>query len=107
MEPWVQILITIGGVFGASHVWKYLEVRLKSANKWRREEMANSDAAQFRNDLKNRVTNLEKLLVHAGEKEDLLTEKILFLTAEVTALRVSVEYLEKENEKLREHESNQ
>ncbi len=56
---------------------------------------------QYRDDLKNRVRNLEALLAASSDEKDELRNQVLALTQEVSALRVKVEYLEKENDRLK------
>jgi len=102
MEPWVQIIVTIIGVLGSSALWKYMEVKLKQDNELKKEELLNSDSMQFRDDLKSRVRNLESLLASSAGEKDQLREQVLKLTAEVYSLRVKVEFLEKENERLKQ-----
>lgn len=101
MEQWVQIAVTIAGVLGSASIWKYMEARLKANTELKRSEQQNNDGVQYRDDLKHRVRNLEALLSQSSEEKDELRNQILTLTAEVNALRVKVEYLEKENEILK------
>jgi len=97
----LQIILTVIGVLGSGAIWKYLEARLKTKSQDRKEEQRNSDSVQYRDDLKHRVRNLEALLSQNGEEKDQLREQVLALTAEVNALRVKVEFLEKENDRLK------
>ena len=101
MGDYTQIIITILGVLGSGAVWKYMEARLKSKTDQKKYEQANNDGVQYRDDLKNRVRNLEALLAQNGEEKDQLRNQVLELTAEVNALRVKVEFLEKENDRLK------
>jgi peptidoglycan hydrolase CwlO-like protein len=48
-----------------------------------------------------RVNKLEKLLHDAEEDKERMQEQILSLTGEVKALRVEVDFLRKENERLK------
>ena len=101
MDNITQIIATIAGVLTSGAIWKYLENRMKAKAQERKERIANDDAVLYRDDLKSRVKNLETLLANsADEKEDLRTQ-VLNLTAEVNALRVKVEFLEKENQRLK------
>lgn len=102
MEGWVQIVITAVGVLGSASIWKYLEARLKARTEEKKSEHENSDGVQYRDDLKNRVQNLEALLAQSSTEKDELRNQVLALTAEVNALRVKVEFLEKENERLKD-----
>lgn len=97
----VQIILTIIGVLGSGAVWKYMETRIKTKSQDRKDELQNSDSVQYRDDLKHRVRNLEALLSQNGEEKDELRQQVLALTAEVHALRVKVDFLEKENERLK------
>jgi len=101
MEQYTQIIITIVGVLGSASIWKYLEVRLKTKSEQKKVDLQNNDGVQYRDDLKNRVRNLESMLAHSSQEKDELRQQVLDLVAEVHALRVKVEYLEKENERLK------
>lgn len=101
MEGWVQIVITIAGVLGSASIWKFFEARMKVKAEERAAEAKNDDGIQYRDDLKDRVRNLEALLAKALDKEDELNKKILELTAQVAELGVKVEFLERENERLK------
>lgn len=94
MGDYVQVIVTLIGVLGSASIWKYMEVRLR-VNK------TQNDTVQFRDDLKQRVKNLEALLSDSGREKDELRQQILDLTAEVNSLRVEVEYLKRENERLK------
>jgi len=101
MEQYTQIIITIVGVLGSASIWKYLEARLKASSKNKQIELENNDGVQYRDDLKNRVRNLESLLANSSEEKDKLRDQVLDLVAEVNSLRVEVDYLKKENERLK------
>lgn len=101
MEQYTQIIITIVGVLGSASIWKYLEVRLKTKSDQKKVDLENNDGVQYRDDLKNRVRNLESMLASSSKEKDELRQQVLDLVAEVHALRVKVEYLEKENERLK------
>ena len=55
----------------------------------------------YRDDLRDRVKRLEKLLVDGSEEKDIMRDQILSLTKEVSTLHVKVDFLEKENERLK------
>jgi len=101
MDDYVQIIITIAGVLGSASLWKYLEARLKANSHNKKVEFENNDTVQYRDDLKNRVRNLESMLANSSKEKDELRQQVLDLVAEVNALRVKVDYLEKENERLK------
>ena len=101
MDNLTQIIITIATVAGSAGIWKYFEARLKAKTEERKSNLRNDDGIQYRDDLKDRVRNLEALLAKSADKEDELQKVVLNLTGEVQALRLKVEFLEKENERLK------
>ena len=101
MNNVTQIIITIVTVIGSGAIWKYMEARLKAKTELKKHSSENNDTVQFRDDLKSRVKNLESLLSRSSDEKDELRQSVLALTAEVNALRVEVDYLKKENERLK------
>ena len=101
MDNITQIIATIAGVLTSGAIWKYLENRMKNKAQERKERMANDDGVLYRDDLKSRFKNLETLLANSADEKDELRNNVLKLTAEVNALRVKVEFLEKENQRLK------
>jgi predicted nuclease with TOPRIM domain len=102
MDNITQIIITVVTVAGSAGIWKFLEARLKSKADEKKAELENNDGVQYRDDLKNRVRNLEALLASSADEKDELRNQVLQLTAEVHALRVKVDFLTKENERLKD-----
>jgi predicted nuclease with TOPRIM domain len=101
MDNVTQIIITLATVAGSAGIWKFFEARLKVKSEEKKSELQNSDGVQYRDDLKNRVRNLEAMLANSADEKDELRNKVLTLTEEVSALRIKVEYLEKENDRLK------
>lgn len=101
MDNITQIIITVVTVAGSAGIWKFLEARLKTNSENKKLEIENSDGVQYRDDLKTRVRNLESLLANSSEEKDKLRDQVLELVAEVHSLRVEVDYLKKENERLK------
>lgn len=101
MDNLTQIVITIATVAGSAGIWKFFEARLKVKAEERKDSMQNNDGVQYRDDLKDRVRNLEALLAKSADEKDELRDKVLELTGEVSSLKVKVEFLEKENERLK------
>jgi len=101
MDNITQIIITIATVAGSAGIWKFFEARLKVKSEEKKSERENSDGVQYRDDLKSRVRNLEQLLASSADEKDELRNQVLALTQEVSALRVKVEFLEKENDRLK------
>ena len=96
-----EIVTILAGVLGTAGLWKFAETRLKVRAEQKKEEIENSDGHQYRDDLKNRVTKLEELLEASAKEKDELRQSVLKLTAEVAALRIKGEFLEKENDRLK------
>lgn len=101
MDNITQIIITVVSVAGTAGIWQFLQARLKVKSEEKKSQLENSDGVQYRDDLKNRVRNLEALLASSSDEKDELRDQVLALTQEVSALRVKVEFLEKENERLK------
>jgi len=101
MDNITQIIITVATVAGSAGIWKFFEARLKVKSEEKKTERENSDGVQYRDDLKNRVRNLEQLLATSADEKDELRNQVLALTQEVSALRVKVEFLERENDRLK------
>jgi len=102
MDNITQIIITIVTIAGSAGIWKFFEARLKVRAEEKKSQLENNDGVQYRDDLKDRVKNLESLLAQSSTEKDELRDQVLNLTKEVSALRVKVEYLEKENERLKD-----
>lgn len=96
-----QIAITIVTVLGSGAAFQFYTNKMKLRAEERKEEMFNNDTHLYRDDLKNRVRNLEELLARAADEKDELRQKVLDLTAEVHSLRVKVDFLERENQALK------
>jgi septal ring factor EnvC (AmiA/AmiB activator) len=101
MDSWIQILVTVVTVAGSGAAFQFYTNRMKLRAEMDKDTVQNSDGVQYRDDLKNRVRNLESLLAQSADEKDELRTKILQLTEEVSTLRVKVEYLEKENQLLK------
>jgi len=102
MDNITQIIITIVTIAGSAGIWKFFEARLKVRAEEKKSQLENNGGVQYRDDLKDRVKNLESLLAQSSTEKDELRDQVLNLTKEVSALRVKVEYLEKENERLKD-----
>ncbi len=102
MDNVTQIIITLATVLGSAGIWKFFEARLKLKSEEKKSQLENNDGVQYRDDLKHRVRNLEQLLSTSSDEKDELRDQVLALTQEVSALRVKVEFLEKENDRLKD-----
>jgi len=101
MDNITEIITIVGGILGTAGIWKFAETRIKVRAEQKKEEIENNDSHQYRDDLKKRVAKLEELLAESAKEKDELRKSLLDLTAEVSSLRTKVEFLEKENERLK------
>jgi hypothetical protein len=86
-------------VLFSAGAWKFYEKKIKLKTELEREDR--TDQNMYRDDLRDRVRRLEQLLTDGAIEKDLMRDQILSLTKEVSALHVKVEYLEKENQRLK------
>ena len=93
------VLVTMMTVLFSAGAWKFYEKKIKLKTELEREDR--TDQNMYRDDLRDRVRRLEQLLTDGAIEKDLMRDQILSLTKEVSALHVKVEYLEKENQRLK------
>jgi len=87
------VLITLITVLGSAGAWRFYE---------RRAEAKQADDDFIREDCSKRIDKLEKLLERSSEEKDEMREKILELTKDLAELSIKVKYLEMENKRLLE-----
>ena len=85
-------LITAITVLGGTTAFRYYE---------RRAMHRERDEDFIRHDCKDRISKLEALLEESAKEKDEMRELILRLTEQVAELKVKVEYLTNENNKLK------
>lgn len=85
------VLITAISVLGGTTAFRYYEKR--AIRKERDDDF-------IRHDCRDRIAKLEALLLESSKEKDEMRALILQLTAQVAELRMKVEYLSDENEKL-------
>lgn len=91
MDNIYTVIISVLTVLTGTTVWRFVEKR--AMKKERDDEF-------IRVDCKERIAKLEALLQEASHEKDEMRELILKLTSEVAELRVKVEFLSAENDKL-------
>jgi uncharacterized protein HemX len=87
------IIIAVITALTSGAAWKFWEGRMKV--KQQEKEMNRQEDFAYRDDLKDRVKRLEDLLTESNEK-------VIELTAEVHALRTEVQFLRRENDRLKD-----
>ena len=86
------VLITAVTVLGSAGAWRFYERR--ALHKERDEDF-------IRHDCKDRISKLEALLESSSKEKDELRKMIIDLTAKVATLQTTVEFLRKEEEKVK------
>lgn len=82
------VLITLITVLGSAGAWRYFDNRAKT-----KEKSENF----MKDDCRERIRKMEILLERSSLDKEEMRKEILKLTAEVSELRVKVEFLEREN----------
>lgn len=93
------LIYTIVSVLFSGAAWKFYEEKMKK--KAQLEQHKREDNNMYREDLRSRVKKLESLLTQSEIEKNKMREQILECTKELSELRVKVEFLEKENERLK------
>lgn len=91
VESLYAIIITLITVLGSAGAWRYYEKRFQAKQ---------SDEDFIREDCTRRIDKLEQLLERSSTEKDEMRDKILQLTRDVAELTVKVKYLESENKRL-------
>ncbi len=91
MESIYTVVITAITVLGGSTAFRFYE---------RRAMHRERDEDFIRHDCRDRISKLEALLIESKDEKDKMRELILKLTSEVAELRMKVEFLTDENDKL-------
>lgn len=86
-----SVLITVVTMLGSAAAWRFYEKR--ADHKERDEDF-------IRHDCRDRIAKLEALLVQSATEKDELRKMVLDMTAQLAELRVKVEFLSAENQKL-------
>lgn len=99
MENISQILITLATVLTSAGAWQYYQNRLKVKHA---EFVENrGEQVMFRDDLRERVAILEQKLEEAYAEKEKTQERLSVVMTELAEYKVRLEFLEKENERLK------
>jgi len=93
------IVITLVTALGSTAAWRYYERWLTIRAKEKKEE--EQQVHLYRDDLRERVAVLESKLEESYKERNELMVKIIKLSESLAAMKVEIEFLRKENEKLR------
>jgi hypothetical protein len=99
MADYSTIVITAVTVLGSTGAWTYYQNRLKLKYETKKEDK--TDQNLFRDDLRERVAVLESRLEQERSAKEKTTEEVIELRTKLTEYKVRLEFLEKENERLK------
>lgn len=94
-----QMIITIITVLGSAGAWQFYQHRLKLKHEERKEDKG--EQTLFRDDLRERVAVLEEKLEQAYKEKNDVAERLSKVLQELAEYKVRLEFLEKENDRLR------
>lgn len=90
-EQMTTIIITALSVAGGAGAWKFYEFMIRNKREKEKEEL--NDKNSYRDDLKARVEKLEN-------DKDSCQLQLISITSELSAIKVKLEFIEKENDRL-------
>ena len=93
MDNNTQIILAVVTLLGSAGIWKYAEARLRVKAELKKEQKSESDTVLYRDDLKNRVEEMDKALKEAHKELLELTQKVAKLETENTFLRREIDIL--------------
>jgi len=95
----LNIVITAVTVLGSAGAWQFYQSRLKLQHQEKNQDR--NDQNLFREDLRERVAVLEEKLEQAYKEKNDVAEKLSQVLQELAEYKVRLEFLEKENDRLR------
>lgn len=95
----LQIVVTLITVLGGAGAWGFYQNRLKLKHEEKREEKG--DQNMYRDDLRERVAILEEKLEEAYKNKNKVQAELTEVLQILAEYKVRLEFLEKENERLR------
>jgi hypothetical protein len=99
MENYTTIIVTAVTVLGSTGAWTYYQNKLKLKYDSKKEDK--SDQNLYRDDLRERVAILETKLENERAAKEKTTEEVIELRTKMTEYKIRLEFLEKENERLK------
>jgi hypothetical protein len=99
MESYTTIIVTVATVLGSTGAWSYYQNKLKLKYDIKKEDK--SEQNLYRDDLRERVAILEEKLDEERKSKQKTTEEVMDLRTKLTEYKIRLEFLEKENERLK------
>ena len=95
MDNNTQIILAVVTLLGSAGIWKYAEARLRVKAELRKEEQSTNDTVLYRDDLRNRVEEMDKALKEANKELLALTQKVAKRETENSFLRREIDILKR------------
>jgi len=95
----LNIVITAVTVLGSAGAWQFYQSRLKLQHQEKSQDRTEQNL--FREDLRERVAVLEERLEQAYKEKNEVADKLSMVLQELAEYKVRLEFLEKENDRLR------
>lgn len=95
MDNNTQIILAVVTLLGSAGIWKYAEARLRVKAELRKEEQSTNDTVLYRDDLRNRVEEMDRALKEAHKELLELTQKVAKLETENSFLRREIDILKR------------
>lgn len=99
MEQYTTVIITLVSVLGSAGAWQFYQNRMKLKYQEKRDDK--TDQNLYRDDLRERVAVLESRLEEERVEKDKRQIEITSLQTTLAEYKVRLEFLEKENERLK------
>lgn len=99
MGEYTTIIITVVTVLGSTGAWTYYQNRLKL--KYQSQKEDKTDQNLYRDDLRERVAVLEEKLEQERNQKEKTAHELVKVMTQLTEYKVRLEFLEKENERLK------
>lgn len=90
-ESIYTVIVTLITVLGSTRAWRYYEKKIL---------VRKTDNESIRRDYAKRIEKLEALLEKSSQEKDEMRDKILQLTKDLAELTIKVKFLEMENRRL-------
>jgi hypothetical protein len=99
MSDVTQIVLTVATVLTSAGAWQFYQNRLKLKHAEKKHDQ--SEQTLFRDDLRERVAVLEQKLSEAYSEKERTTKRLAEVMQELAGHKVRLEFLEKENDRLK------
>ena len=100
MDNVTSIVLTLATVLTSAGAWQFYQNRLKMRHAEKKHDQ--NEQTLFRDDLRERVAILEQKLEDAYKEKNKTAQRLAEVMQEVAAHKVRIEFLEKENDRLKQ-----